>query len=196
VPLQRRKPGQCAWRTIDIEEHVVGTGGVVPGANLVRSGQFVRAQGRRPCSLQGNERARCAAEAADGEAAFQVLGVDLVDTDLSVPARRAVSDAHGPLTDRPVDCVHNESFKAYIDARHRHPATGCKRVAAGTINRDLAAARRNLNLSARLWRDEGSTLTWLAEAPLFQLLENRKGRKPYPITGPSRNYCSASLPCT
>jgi hypothetical protein len=58
-----------------------------------------------------------------------------------------------------LDCVHNESFKAYIDARHRHPAPGCKRVAAGTINRDLAVARRILNLSARLWRDEGSTLT-------------------------------------
>jgi hypothetical protein len=80
-----------------------------------------------------------------------------------------------------LDCVHNESFKAFIDARHRHPAPDCKRVAAGTINRDLAVARRILNLSARLWRDEGSTLTWLAESPLIQLLENRKARKPYPI---------------
>lgn len=80
-----------------------------------------------------------------------------------------------------LDCVHNESFKAYIDTRHRHPSPDCKRVAAGTINRDLAVARRILNLSARLWRDEGSTLTWLAEAPLIQLLENRKARKPYPI---------------
>ena len=80
-----------------------------------------------------------------------------------------------------LDCVHNESFKAYIDARHRHPAAGCKRIAAGTINRDLAVARRILNLSARLWRDEGATLTWLATAPLIQLLENRKARKPYPL---------------
>lgn len=80
-----------------------------------------------------------------------------------------------------LDCVHNESFKAYIDARHQRPAPGCRRVAAGTINRDLAVARRILNLAARLWRDEGSTLSWLAEAPLIQLLENKKGRKPYPI---------------
>jgi integrase len=80
-----------------------------------------------------------------------------------------------------LDCVHNESFKAYIDARHRHPAQGCRRIAAGTINRDIAVARRILNVSARLWRDEGSTLTWLAEAPLLQLLENRKARKPYPL---------------
>lgn len=80
-----------------------------------------------------------------------------------------------------LDCVHNESFKAYIDARHRQPAAGCKRIAAGTVNRDLAVARRILNLSARLWRDEGATLTWLATAPLIQLLENRKARKPYPL---------------
>lgn len=80
-----------------------------------------------------------------------------------------------------LDCVHNESFKAYIDARHRHPASGGKRIAAGTVNRDLAVARRILNLSARLWRDEGATLTWLATAPLIQLLENRKARKPYPL---------------
>lgn len=79
-----------------------------------------------------------------------------------------------------LDCVHNESFTEYINVRHTHPPEGCRRIAAGTINRDLAVARRILNLCARLWRDEGSTLTWLAEAPLIQLLENKKARKPYP----------------
>lgn len=69
----------------------------------------------------------------------------------------------------------------YINVRHKHPPQGCRRIAAGTINRDLAVARRILNLCARLWRDEGSTLTWLAEAPLIQLLENKKARKPYPL---------------
>jgi len=67
----------------------------------------------------------------------------------------------------------------YINVRHKHPPQGCRRIAAGTINRDLAVARRILNLCARLWRDEGSTLTCLAEASLIQLLENKRARKPY-----------------
>jgi hypothetical protein len=33
-----------------------------------------------------------------------------------------------------LDCVHNESFKAYIDARHRHPASGGKRITAAYRN--------------------------------------------------------------
>jgi integrase len=45
----------------------------------------------------------------------------------------------------------------------------------------LAVARKILNLAARLWRDKGSTLTWLAQAPLIQFLENKGARKPYPI---------------
>jgi len=67
----------------------------------------------------------------------------------------------------------------YINVRHKHPPQGCRRIAAGTINRDLAVARRILNLCARLWRDEGSTLTCLAEASLIQLLENKRAHKPY-----------------
>jgi integrase len=54
-------------------------------------------------------------------------------------------------------------------------------LAAGTINRNLSVARRILNLAARLWRDEGSNLTWLAQAPLIQLERNIGARKPYPI---------------
>ena len=79
-----------------------------------------------------------------------------------------------------LDCVHDGSFAVY-KKRHTHPEKGCKALAAGTINRELAVARRILNLCARLWRDEGSTLTWLATPPLIQLLENKKARKPYPL---------------
>jgi len=79
-----------------------------------------------------------------------------------------------------LDCVHDGSF-AEFKKRHTHPKKGCRPLAAGTINRDLAVARRILNLCARLWRDEGSTLSWLATPPLIQLLENKKARKPYPL---------------
>jgi integrase len=94
---------------------------------------------------------------------------------------RALKDLDPFVGDVWLDCVHNDSFKAYIDTRRSHPPKGCKPLAAGTINRNLAVARRILNLAARLWRDKGSTLTWLAQAPLIQLLENKGARKPYPI---------------
>ncbi len=94
---------------------------------------------------------------------------------------RALKDLDPFIGDIWLDCVHDDSFGAYIDARRKHPPEGCKPLAAGTINRNLAVARRILNLAARLWRDEGSTLTWLAQAPLIQFLENKGARKPYPI---------------
>ena len=94
---------------------------------------------------------------------------------------RALKDLDPFVGDVWLDCVHNDSFKAYIDTRRNHPPKGCKPLAAGTINRNLAVARRILNLAARLWRDKGSTLTWLAQPPLIQLLENKGARKPYPI---------------
>jgi integrase len=94
---------------------------------------------------------------------------------------RALKDLDPFIGDIWLDCVHDDSFKAYIDVRRKRPPEGCKPLAAGTINRNLAVARRILNLSARLWRDEGSTLTWLAQTPLIQFLENKGARKPYPI---------------
>ncbi len=75
---------------------------------------------------------------------------------------------------------HNDSFKPYVDHRRR-PLGGRRPLAAGTLNRNIAVARRILNLAARLWRDEGSNLTWLAQAPLIQLDRSGSARKPYPI---------------
>lgn len=109
---------------------------------------------------------------------------------------RALKDLDPFVGDVWLDCVHNDSFKAYIDTRRNHPLKGCKPLAAGTINRNLAVARRILNLAARLWRDKGSTLTWLAQAPLIQFLENKGARKPYRSTGPSRSCYSGSSPRT
>src|SRR5581483_8392565 len=94
---------------------------------------------------------------------------------------RGLKDLDPFIGDIWLDCIHNGSFRAYMEARRLHPPEGSKPLAAGTINRNLAVARRILNLAARLWREEGSTLTWLAQAPLIQLLENKGARKPYPI---------------
>ena len=94
---------------------------------------------------------------------------------------RGLKDMDPFIGDLWLDCVHNDSFTRYITTR-RHPKdTSHKPLAAGTINRNLSVARRILNLAARLWRDEGSNLTWLAQAPLILLERNIGARKPYPI---------------
>jgi hypothetical protein len=51
----------------------------------------------------------------------------------------------------------------------------------GTINRNLGAVRRVLNLCARLWRDKDTNLSWLAQAPLIQMLDEAHARVAYPI---------------
>jgi len=51
----------------------------------------------------------------------------------------------------------------------------------GTVNRDLAVARRILNLCARLWRDE-SDRPWLDTAPLIQMQRHPEKRTPYPLS--------------
>jgi hypothetical protein len=72
---------------------------------------------------------------------------------------------------------------------HHAVITSIRNMGAGSLKVRAMLARRILNLCARLWRDKGSTLTWLAEAPLIQLLENRRARKPSKI----HEVCRRSL---
>jgi hypothetical protein len=51
----------------------------------------------------------------------------------------------------------------------------------GTVNRDLAVARRILNLAARLWRDE-SDRPWMDTPPLIQMQRHPDKRAPYPLS--------------
>jgi len=65
-------------------------------------------------------------------------------------------------------------------------------LAVGTINKQLAAVRRILNLAARVWRDENG-LSWLATPPLIQMVPGQ-GRKPYPLSSPEQKRLFAALP--
>ncbi len=56
-----------------------------------------------------------------------------------------------------------------------------ERVGCGYLDRTLAVVRRILKLSAELWRDEQSGLTWLAVAPMIKLESKYKKRQPYPL---------------
>jgi integrase len=85
----------------------------------------------------------------------------------------AVMDPYiGELT---VQKVHSGTLQTFI----RDQVKAGK--SPGTVNRDLAVARRVLNLCARLWRDE-SDRPWLDTAPLIQMQRHPNKRTPYPLS--------------
>ena len=87
----------------------------------------------------------------------------------------------------PLNRVYLETLQPFIDARKKD---GVKNK---TINLALSVARRVLNLSARLWRDEEGH-TWLETAPLIQLLPLHDQRQPYPINWDEQRALFQQLP--
>lgn len=73
-----------------------------------------------------------------------------------------------------LELVHDGSLQQYKQDRL---ASG---KAAGTINRELGAVRRILNLAARAWRHDNG-MAYLSNTPLIQMLPDQQCRKPYPI---------------
>lgn len=76
----------------------------------------------------------------------------------------------------PLENVHIETLQAFIRARRKD---GKK---TKTINNALGIVRNILNLSARLWRDADTGLTWLVTPPLIEMLPVNDARKPYPLS--------------
>ncbi len=75
----------------------------------------------------------------------------------------------------PVEQVHMGALQGFLEARR---AQGVK---SATVNRTLAVVRQVLNLAARLWRDEHG-LTWLATAPMIQMVDWGDRRLAYPLS--------------
>lgn len=87
----------------------------------------------------------------------------------------------------PLRLVHQGTFEPYIRDRL---AAGVRQK---TINNALSVARRVLNLSARLWRDDNG-LTWLATAPLIQLPPVVEKARPYPLDMDEERRLFGALP--
>ncbi|MES1926526.1 tyrosine-type recombinase/integrase [Salinisphaera sp. T31B1] len=86
----------------------------------------------------------------------------------------------------PLHQVHQGTLQPAIAARSA-------RVCNGTVNRDMAAVRRPLTLSARLWRDENGR-PWLNTVPLIQKLPEHGKRRPYPLTWDEQRLLFDHLP--
>lgn len=85
----------------------------------------------------------------------------------------ALKDMDPFIGDEWLDEIHNDSFDEYKRKRSH--------LSMGTINRNLRVVTRILDLCARLWRDKGAKVTWLAQAPMILIDDNYPKRKPYPL---------------
>jgi len=104
--------------------------------------------------------------------------------DRDARALKAIEPFIGQL---PLCQVHVGTLRGFIEARL---SSGIKQ---GTINRDLAVVRRILNLAARSWRDEHG-MTWLESAPLIELPQDEKQRRPYPLSWDEQRLLFQELP--
>lgn len=82
--------------------------------------------------------------------------------------------------------VHDGTMAAFVKDR---TTAG---ISAGTINRDIAAVRRVLQLAARKWRHPNG-MTYLPSAPLLSLAHGDK-RKPYPLSWEEQQRLLQELP--
>jgi integrase len=90
------------------------------------------------------------------------------------------------IGDLPLDWVHNDSLARYRQARLK---AGIK---AGTLNRELGAVRRVLNLAARVWRHPNG-MTYLPAPPLLERVPG-VARKPYPLEWDEQRQLLLALP--
>lgn len=101
---------------------------------------------------------------------------------------RLISQLDPFIGDLYLERVHLGTLKPFIESRRTDG------VKTKTINHALSVVRRILNLSARLWRDNETGLTWLETAPLIQMLPVTDGRSPYPLSWSEQRTLFNALP--
>ncbi len=91
------------------------------------------------------------------------------------------------IGDLPLRKIHNHSLKPFISARK---AEGVK---ASTINRSLEIVRGILHLAAGKWTDEYG-LSWIANVPVIEMLEESDSRPAYPLHTDEQKALLLALP--
>lgn len=121
---------------------------------------------------------------------FREAGAKFIDENAHLRSLRRYAlslDTVDPyIGDLPLEQVHDDTLAPFKKARL---AAG---IRAGTINRDIGAVRRVLNLAARKWRHTNGT-TYLASAPLLDQVKGEM-RKPYPLSWEEQKRLLQELP--
>lgn len=94
----------------------------------------------------------------------------------------------------PLEAIHIGTLQPFIEARHKEGLRDNKKgVKNRTINHALKLVSNILKLAASKWKDEYG-LTWLASAPVIELLPEKDARKAYPLTWEEQERFFSQLP--
>jgi hypothetical protein len=89
--------------------------------------------------------------------------------------RRALKALDPFIGSLPLKRVHQGTLEPYI--RFQRKKGNC----SGTINREIAAVKRILNLASRYWRNEADQ-PWMPSAPMLPRLRHLHQRESYPLS--------------
>lgn len=93
-----------------------------------------------------------------------------------------------------LEAIHMGTLQAFIEARRKEGLRDKRKgVKNRTINHALKLVGNILKLAASKWKDEYG-LTWLASAPIIDLLPEKDARKAYPLNWEEQETFFSKLP--
>lgn len=129
----------------------------------------------RRCALLGERQKRTFRDAAlryvEDNAHKRGIGREVI----------AIKQADPFIGETTIDRIFNETLEPMKTALAKKGARKKTGLKARSINIILGVVARILKQSARRWRDEKGR-TWLAEAPIIDMLPETDKRKPYPLS--------------
>ena len=120
------------------------------------------------------------------EAATKYLSENLHKARIGDTARH-IKQLDPFIGDLSLDRVHLDTLRPFIESRQSEGRR------SKTINIALSVVRRILNLAARVWHDENG-LTWLAQAPLIEMLSVHDEKTAYPLDWSEQTKLIQKLP--
>jgi integrase len=120
------------------------------------------------------------------EAATKYLSENLHKARIGDTARH-IKQLDPFIGDLSLDRVHLDTLRPFIESRQSEGRR------SKTINIALSVVRRILNLAARVWHDENG-LTWLAQAPLIEILSVHDEKTAYPLDWSEQTKLIQKLP--
>ena len=120
------------------------------------------------------------------QAATKYLGENMCKARIEDTARH-IKQLEPFVGNLSLERVHMDTLRPFVEERRSNGRR------SKSINIALSVVRRILNLAARVWRDENG-LTWLAQAPLIEMLPVQDGKSAYPAGLGRANEVNSKAP--